>query len=449
MDTRTRAVGDRLGPRDGASPKLAESIALKISKRLQKEDATAGTALGTEADLLSLYGSSRSVIREAIAILEREGVVTVRRGRGGGLFVAEPDMLSLYHAMLAYFEFIGATAEEITSARKILYRLAVRLATERLQETDIAALRDTGLRYRALLRAAHNPVLDILARSARRFEVLSLIRSKVTPSEYFSILDQTNILQDMQAEAVIEGDLETALGLETDRQSRSEEFLNLLSESQQKLPPEKVGERLISFISPQRPIKKPEFIIFKVSNDILNLGWPVGHNLGSQEEVLDRYAVGRSAFREAIRPMERDGVVEMRGGRNNGLKVGEPTTARIYRQSQRCFTALRAPPEQFREVFNELGASVIAKAARCSSGSPGANSVALSGEPEALSAQIDMMLSNAGGNRVLAVMLQALKPWMAPQSLSRNSLEAVIGAVSAGDAPLAYRSFRLLQFSSQ
>lgn len=449
MDARTHAARDRLGSEDGASPKLAESIALKISTRLQKEDASAGTALGTEADLLSLYGSSRSVIREAIAILEREGVITVRRGRGGGLFVAEPDMLSLYHAMLAYFEFIGATAEEIISARKILYRLAIRLATERLQEIDIAALRNAGQRYRALLRAAHNPVLDILSRSARRFEVLSLIRSKVTPSDYFSFLEKTNMVQDMQAEAVIEGDLETALGLETDRQSLSEKFLNLLSEHQQKLTPEQVEERLIALISPQRPIKKPEFIIFKVSNDILNLGWPVGYNLGSQEEILDRYAVGRSAFREAIRPMERDGVVEMRGGRNNGLKVAEPTTAWIYRQGQRCFTALRAPPEQFKEVFTELGASVIANAARSSNGSPGANSVALSAGPEALSTQIDLMLSNAGGNRVLAVMLQALKPWIAPQSLSRSSMEAVIGAVSAGDAPLAFRSFRLLQSSSK
>ena len=58
--------------------------------------------------------------------------------------------------------------------------------------------------------------------------------------------------------------------------------------------------------------------------DIIELGWPVGHILGSEAELLDRYAVSRAVLREAVRLMEHQHVARMRRGRGGGLVIDEP-----------------------------------------------------------------------------------------------------------------------------
>jgi GntR family transcriptional repressor for pyruvate dehydrogenase complex len=47
----------------------------------------AGETLPRERDLADMLGVSRATVREAIAVLASQGVIEVRRGRNGGLFV--------------------------------------------------------------------------------------------------------------------------------------------------------------------------------------------------------------------------------------------------------------------------------------------------------------------------------------------------------------------------
>ena len=48
-----------------------------------------GDTLPSERDLASMLQVSRTVVREAVAVLNAEGVVEVRRGRSGGIFVSD------------------------------------------------------------------------------------------------------------------------------------------------------------------------------------------------------------------------------------------------------------------------------------------------------------------------------------------------------------------------
>ena len=58
--------------------------------------------------------------------------------------------------------------------------------------------------------------------------------------------------------------------------------------------------------------------------DVIELGWPVGHVLGSETELLERYGVSRAVLREAIRLVEHQRVARMRRGTGGGLVIDEP-----------------------------------------------------------------------------------------------------------------------------
>ncbi len=49
-----------------------------------------GDKLPSERELAAMLRVSRTTVREAVALLESEGIVAVRRGRGGGIVVVDP-----------------------------------------------------------------------------------------------------------------------------------------------------------------------------------------------------------------------------------------------------------------------------------------------------------------------------------------------------------------------
>lgn len=48
--------------------------------------------------------------------------------------------------------------------------------------------------------------------------------------------------------------------------------------------------------------------------DVIELGWPVAHVLGSEAELLERCGISRAALREAVRLVEHQRVARMRRG---------------------------------------------------------------------------------------------------------------------------------------
>lgn len=80
-----RTPGD--GGRQGRP--LYIQIADDLRSRILDGDLEAGDKLPSETELMSDYGVSRIVVREAVAVLQAEGLVTKRHGKG--TFVREPQ----------------------------------------------------------------------------------------------------------------------------------------------------------------------------------------------------------------------------------------------------------------------------------------------------------------------------------------------------------------------
>jgi DNA-binding FadR family transcriptional regulator len=82
--------------------RIAESVAAELRDRILAGDGTSGYRLATQDQLVEEFGVSYPSIREAIRILETEGLVTVQRGNVGGAEVHRPDESSAaYHLGLA------------------------------------------------------------------------------------------------------------------------------------------------------------------------------------------------------------------------------------------------------------------------------------------------------------------------------------------------------------
>ncbi|CAM3470068.1 FCD domain-containing protein [Nocardioides dubius] len=85
-------------PREGAPPtgavrfaRLAEQIADDLRTRLLVGDLAEATELPVEESLRGHYAVSKPTFREAMRVLEAEGLITVRRGAIGGAVVHRPD----------------------------------------------------------------------------------------------------------------------------------------------------------------------------------------------------------------------------------------------------------------------------------------------------------------------------------------------------------------------
>jgi GntR family transcriptional repressor for pyruvate dehydrogenase complex len=97
-----------------------------------------GDFLPRQADLAERLQVSRSVVREALEILRRAGVVDVRRGNGGGNIVAHPEALATVLSTLS-----GPTHTSLLVAlqyRRPLEMAAAPLAAQHATVADLARL---------------------------------------------------------------------------------------------------------------------------------------------------------------------------------------------------------------------------------------------------------------------------------------------------------------------
>lgn len=98
-----------------------------------------GQELPREQELIDRFGVSKPTVREALRILQVEGLVTMRRGINGGAFVAEPSMHALGRAFSVMLRRANVTLADVFTARQVIEPAAARLAA---QQRNGAALRE-------------------------------------------------------------------------------------------------------------------------------------------------------------------------------------------------------------------------------------------------------------------------------------------------------------------
>src|SRR5829696_3466022 len=123
--------------------KLATQVARRIETDIIGRGWPVGESLGSEPELRERYGVSRSVLREAVRLVEHHQVARMRRGPNGGLFIAAPDAGPAARAMVIYLEYVGTSVDDLMQARRLLEPLAAGLAATRVTEEGIELVRVT------------------------------------------------------------------------------------------------------------------------------------------------------------------------------------------------------------------------------------------------------------------------------------------------------------------
>jgi DNA-binding FadR family transcriptional regulator len=113
-----------------------------------------GSKLPRESDLARLFGVSRTAIREALRVLELQGLVHVYHGYGGGMFVKALDDQPLADAFQTSLQAGRTSIGDVYEARIVIEPMLTRLAIERGGQTLVAQLADNVGRCSAVLEQA-------------------------------------------------------------------------------------------------------------------------------------------------------------------------------------------------------------------------------------------------------------------------------------------------------
>ncbi|MFF0816895.1 FadR/GntR family transcriptional regulator [Rhodococcus sp. NPDC003318] len=96
--------------------KAAETVARTIVAEIQAKGLAPGDGLPSEAVMLEQYGVSRESLREGLRLLEVQGMITIRRGPGGGPIVGAVDAAHLGRVSTLFYNMAGATYGELFEA---------------------------------------------------------------------------------------------------------------------------------------------------------------------------------------------------------------------------------------------------------------------------------------------------------------------------------------------
>lgn len=122
-------------------PKTAELVARQIRNAIIRGELKDGDSLPAEAHLIAEYRVSRPTIREAIRILESEGLIAVSRGARGGALISSPTYDMVARTAGITLQAKGATIGDLYEMRTIIEPLAARMVAERNSVEGAAILR--------------------------------------------------------------------------------------------------------------------------------------------------------------------------------------------------------------------------------------------------------------------------------------------------------------------
>jgi GntR family transcriptional repressor for pyruvate dehydrogenase complex len=164
--------------------KVASRVARLIVEDIVERGRLPGDALEPESLMLERFGISRASLREALRILETQGLITIKPGPRGGPSVGPASSRDFGRMATLFFQVKHVTLGDVIEARLVLEPVMARMAAERRDPELDDLLRDNvaahriDLDDRAWIAVTHefhamvcgmsgNPLLNLLALSLK------------------------------------------------------------------------------------------------------------------------------------------------------------------------------------------------------------------------------------------------------------------------------------------
>jgi len=178
--------------------RISDEILRQIRDAVLHGKFEAGDRLPNERALAEQFAASRTSVREALRGLEQAGVIYIKKGVNGGVFIADPDHRLVSRPFQTLLQLRKVTMDNIVEVRLIFEPEAARLAALRAKPEDLKELEqviermtsmiEAGERpasfdlkfHKLIARAAGNPILEMLSESM--LEVASQVITELHPS---------------------------------------------------------------------------------------------------------------------------------------------------------------------------------------------------------------------------------------------------------------------------
>ncbi|GAB3115270.1 FadR family transcriptional regulator [Aestuariicella hydrocarbonica] len=201
-----------------------------------------GDLLGSEDDLTDLLRVSRPTVRQVARLLEREGLLKVKRGINGGYFASRPSVEVIENSVSAYLKMLDVDTEDVTEIASVMWmtivkkaasspteetrQLMAKLRSDVLSVTDEATFDDILAieeeNRREIFKLINSPYIELIFHINRTFtftQFPSIPASLDGSEEHREFVRAWRKAKLLEIEAISEGDV--ALGEMVARHNRN------------------------------------------------------------------------------------------------------------------------------------------------------------------------------------------------------------------------------------
>lgn len=179
----------------GRPLKVSEMLADRLRASILGNGLAPGDPLSSEQELISRYGIARGTVREALRLLESEGLIEIRRGRSGGIFVREPDLSEVSRSVGVWLAMRGTTMRHLLDFRMLVEPFAAEAAARSAtpeqrdwliriaQQPAEGELFHAADLHDAIAVASNNDLYRVTAASLHRGFSWHMTEERLTPAE--------------------------------------------------------------------------------------------------------------------------------------------------------------------------------------------------------------------------------------------------------------------------
>lgn len=124
-------------------PKAAMLVAQRIVRDVVRGGLRPGDLLPPERTMLEKYETGRGTLREALRLLEFQGVIALKPGPRGGPVLLDPDASHLANTVVLLMQLKEAPFRTIVEVRSALEPMISSLAAERISDESLSDLGGT------------------------------------------------------------------------------------------------------------------------------------------------------------------------------------------------------------------------------------------------------------------------------------------------------------------
>jgi GntR family transcriptional repressor for pyruvate dehydrogenase complex len=135
-------------PSDAKEPsgrKISDLIAESIIERIFAENLRPGDRLTKESEMVTEYRVGRATVREALRVLEAQGIIEMKVGARGGPIVARPDARRLARILSLTLRLSNVSIREVFSSRLIIEPALASQAAMNRTEDQLEKLKENTL----------------------------------------------------------------------------------------------------------------------------------------------------------------------------------------------------------------------------------------------------------------------------------------------------------------